>query len=101
MGVQVVVLKVDAHASRVGYSLLKNIGYPELIARNPDEYVGRAVQLARDTDTLRKYRTELRNRLSGSPLTDAERLTKNLEQEFQRMWDRWCRNVKQEDARTN
>ena len=101
MGVPVVVLKGDAHASRVGYSLLKNIGYPELIARNPDEYVGRAVQLARDTDTLRKYRTELRNRLSGSPLTDAERLTKNLEQEFQRMWDRWCRNVKQEDARTN
>lgn len=69
--VPVVTLAGDRHAARVGVSLLTAVGIPELIARNADDYVRLAVELAGDPARLLHYRTTLRDRVRQSPLCDA------------------------------
>jgi predicted O-linked N-acetylglucosamine transferase (SPINDLY family) len=90
MGVPVITLAGDRHASRVGVSLLSNIGLPELVATTEDEYVESAVKLAADIDKLRFLREKLRFMITHSPLTNADRFTVNLEQCYQMMWEKWC-----------
>jgi predicted O-linked N-acetylglucosamine transferase (SPINDLY family) len=93
MGVPVIVLAGARHASRVGVSLLKAAGLPELIAPTPDAYVGLARALARDLGGLAALRTSLRARLAGSPLLDTRQLTRDLEATYRTLWRQWCAGV--------
>ena len=93
MGVPVISLAGDTHASRVGASLLSNIGVPELIACTRNDYVEIAVDLARDINRLNLYRSNLRNMMKHSPLTDSERFTASLERSFRQMWNFWCKSA--------
>jgi predicted O-linked N-acetylglucosamine transferase (SPINDLY family) len=90
MGVPVVTLAGNRHASRVGMSLLTNIGLPELVARTEDEYRGTAVQLAADREKLRFLRERLRDMMRHSPVCDAKGFTADLELLYRRMWEKWC-----------
>lgn len=90
MGVPVITLAGNTHASRVGLSLLTNIGLSELVALTPDEYVKIAVDLAKDLNRLKSLRKGLRDMISHSPLTDAKKYTANLEKSYRRMWETWC-----------
>lgn len=71
MGVPVISLAGPDHRSRVGVSLLTNIGHPEWIAHDWDDYVARAVSLATQPDRLATLRTTLRDEMRRSPLMDA------------------------------
>ena len=90
MGVPVITLAGNTHASRVGVSLLSNVGLPDMIAGTPDEYVALAVDLARNLEKLQSLRTALRGMLLSSPLTDAGTFTSHLEEAYRRMWIKWC-----------
>jgi predicted O-linked N-acetylglucosamine transferase (SPINDLY family) len=90
MGVPVITLAGKSHASRVGVSLLSNVGLPELIATTPEEYVAKAVNLARDPEKLQSLRKCLRDMMSHSPLTDAKKFTHQLEEAYRKMWRTWC-----------
>ena len=81
----------DTHASRVGVSLLSNVGLSEFIARTQDEYVSTAVNLANDIKKLQKIRKALRDQMIKSPLMCAERFTLNLEKSYSRMWEEYCK----------
>lgn len=70
MGVPVVVLAGDRHASRVGASLLQAVKHPGWIAGNADQYVAIATQLARNAEKLSRYRSELRGQMQRSVLLD-------------------------------
>lgn len=70
MGVPVVTLLGDRHASRVGASLLSAVGRSEWIATSADEYVALASRLASDGETRARARHELRDQLRQSPLMD-------------------------------
>ena len=85
MGVPVVTLAGVSHASRVGVSILKNVGVPEMIAANADQYVEIAVGLALKPERLRQYRNSLREKITCSPLMDASGFTKDLEQAYRWM----------------
>ena len=85
MGVPVVSLAGDRHASRVGVSLLESIGAGELVASSPDEYVEKAVGLARDPARLAFWRKELRDRMRASTLTNHARFTRQLEDAYLEM----------------
>ena len=85
MGVPVVTLAGATHVSRVGASLLVNLGLPELVANNADEYVNYAIALAQDRERLMKYRNGLRATFSHSPLADALGFTADLERSYQWM----------------
>jgi protein O-GlcNAc transferase len=93
MGLPVITLKGNTHASRVGISLLTNIGLPELVAGTRDEYVEIAVRLAADIRGLKSLRERLRDMIKQSPLMDAKLFTLNLEDCYRRMWEGSCRPV--------
>ncbi len=88
MGVPVITLAGRSHVGRVGVSQLTNIGLPELIGHNEDDYVDIAVALANDLPRLAALRSGLRERLRASPLMDAPRFTRNLEAAYREMFKR-------------
>jgi len=89
MGVPIIALAGKTHVSRVGVSQLTNIGLPELIAADKDAYVEVAVALASDLPRLAQLRSGLRQRMHISPLMDAPRFTKNLEDAFDLIWKKY------------
>jgi FkbM family methyltransferase len=90
MGVPVIVLAGQSHASRVGVSLLSNVGLTDLIAGSTEAYLKKAVKLAGDLKRLEKLRTNLRDMMLHSPLTNADRFTRALEDVYREMWRHWC-----------
>lgn len=86
MGVPVVALEGDRHMSRVGVSLLTSSALPELIARDPEDYVRIATALAQDLPRLRELRATLRQRMSDSPLRDERTFTRGLESVLRELW---------------
>ena len=90
MGVPVVTLAGKTHASRVGVSLLSNIGLPELVADTPEEYVRLAAELAGDLPRLAYLQGTLRQRMEQSPLMDAPRFARDMEAAYRAMWRQWC-----------
>ena len=89
MGVPVIVLTGDRHVSRVGVSLLSNVGLRELIAESTEDYVKKAVQLANDQNRLKDLRADLRSMMTRSPLMNAKGLTRSLEEAYRQMWHGW------------
>jgi predicted O-linked N-acetylglucosamine transferase (SPINDLY family) len=93
MGVPVVTLAGHTHVARVGASLLTHLGSPEWVAATHDEYLATCCSLASDLSNLSSIRQNLRVRMRGSPLCDAEAFTKSLESAFCSMWYRRCQQV--------
>lgn len=90
MGVPVITLAGRGHVSRVGVSLLTGVGLPEFVTHSPDTFVESAVAAARDHPRLAAVRCGLRARMQLSPLMDAPRFARNLENAYRVMWRRWC-----------
>jgi len=93
MGVPVIVLSGMIHMSRVGVSLLSNVGLPDLIGDSADDYVHKAVELAANLEKLKKIRLELRNMMCRSPLMNGPLFTHSLENAYRRMWENWANKV--------
>jgi Flp pilus assembly protein TadD len=91
MGVPVVSLTGDRHASRVGASLLTAIGRPEWIARNWDEYVAIAADLAGNQAQRRAIGLSLRDSVMSSPLLDHRGQAARFGQALRECWGAWCR----------
>ncbi len=89
MGVPVITLEGEAHRSRVGVSLLNQVGLQHLIAENEEEYVAIACSLASDLDELAELRKSLRSRMEKSPLMDEVGFTRGLENAYREMWKKW------------
>ena len=90
MGVPVITLYGDRFVARVGASLLTYSGLSGLVAKDPDDYVRRAVDLASKPDLLKKLRSELRGHLAQTPVYDHPTFTKGLEDAYFEMFSRWC-----------
>ena len=89
MGVPVISLVGARAVNRAGLSVLTQVGLPELAAYSVDEYIQKAVDLANDKARLSEIRSTLRNRMFKSPLMDAQRFTRDMENAFRNMWKRW------------
>lgn len=87
MGVPVITLKGNRHLSRVGTSLLTQLGLTELIADSVDDYVQCAIDLANDADRLITLRAGMRERMQASPLLDHAGFTRRLEDAYREMID--------------
>jgi predicted O-linked N-acetylglucosamine transferase (SPINDLY family) len=87
MGVPVVSLAGRMNVSRQGVRFLRCIGLAELLAEAPDDYVRSAIGLASNLPRLAALHAGLRERMSGSPVMDALRLTRDLEAAFRAMWE--------------
>ncbi len=90
MGVPLIALAGASHVSRVGVSMLSNVGLERLVARDVGEYVSLAVALAQDPRELSTLRAGVRERMLASPNTDGLRLTRFLEAAYTKMWKDYC-----------
>jgi protein O-GlcNAc transferase len=85
MGVPVVTLGGCRHAGRVGVSLLSQVDLAHLCASDEEHYVALAVELATGVTELARLRAELRDRMSASPLCDAQRLGAYCDELFEQL----------------
>jgi predicted O-linked N-acetylglucosamine transferase (SPINDLY family) len=90
MGVPVPSRAGETACSRAGLSLLMNLGLPELVAHDDAAYVDIVTRLASDIAGLAGLRASLRSRLESSPMMNAPRFTRNLENAYRTMWREWC-----------
>lgn len=79
MGVPLVTWPQDRVVSRQSFAFLAAIGLPELAARDADDYVRIAVELAHDRERLAALRASLRGRMQAAPLCDVGGFTHQLE----------------------
>ncbi len=86
MGVAVVTLTGDRHASRVSASILNAIGETGLVASTPDEYVTIATTLAQDSARLASIRRTLRHRLASSIVCDATSFATRFDAAVRQAW---------------
>lgn len=86
MGVPVVTLIGERHGSRFGYSILKNIGLEELAAQTKEAYLKIALALARDKETLKLLRKNLRAMMQKSALMDCAQYMREMETCYQEIY---------------
>jgi predicted O-linked N-acetylglucosamine transferase (SPINDLY family) len=76
MGVPVVTLPGTSHAARVGASILTHGGFPGWIARDADNYVA----IAKDLAAAPPPRDSVRGTFAASPVFDGARLARAIEE---------------------
>ena len=89
MGVPVVSLAGDRHASRVGLSILSAVGNTEWAAKDTEEYINIAVNLASDTTQLHNLRQTLRSNVQSSILLKQADQTRRFEKAIDEAWTYW------------
>jgi protein O-GlcNAc transferase len=72
-------------ASRVAGSLLQAVGLPELVTTSLGDYQTRALNLARNPESIREVRDKLQRSKLTSPLFDTPQFTRNLEAAYEGM----------------
>lgn len=90
MGVPIVTLPGERLASRQTLGFLHMMGFEELAAKSPEDYVSIAVSLARDPARLADLRRRLRPAFEASPLCDGPKFTRTLENAYRTMWRRYA-----------
>jgi predicted O-linked N-acetylglucosamine transferase (SPINDLY family) len=88
----------ESFAARVASSLLTAIGLPELIASSAAHYEALAVEFATDPVRLATVRKDLELRRSTAPLFDTPRFTRDLEQGYAVVHERYLAGLAPEDT---
>jgi predicted O-linked N-acetylglucosamine transferase (SPINDLY family) len=79
MGVPTLTWAGGSHRSRVGHSIMSNLGLADYVAQTKEEYIDLAVSKANDLDALRTVRAGSRARISTSAIMDSKSFIKELE----------------------
>ena len=82
MSVPLICLKGKSHISRVSASLLEHSGLQSLVAKDKNEYLKIAVELAGDPVLLNKFHHTIRNVMHSSQICDSKNLTEELEKVY-------------------
>ncbi|MBM3555331.1 MAG: hypothetical protein FJX47_07240 [Alphaproteobacteria bacterium] len=85
VGLPVLTVLGEAMAGRVGASLLRAVGLPELVATSLSEYETLALDLARNPGRLGALRRRLVDQGPKSALFDIARFTRHIEAAYHRM----------------
>jgi protein O-GlcNAc transferase len=88
-GVPVMTLTGNHFPSRVSASVLSALGLPELICDGPEDFTGRAVELATDTGRLHDIRTKLRENIRTKPLFNTPLYVENFESALKIVYERY------------
>jgi predicted O-linked N-acetylglucosamine transferase (SPINDLY family) len=91
MGTPVVTLRGKTGVGRGGASILSNLGVPELIAGNEQDYVRIAAELGQNIPRMAELRRSLRPRMLQSPLMNARQFAADIESAYEQMWQNWIR----------
>jgi protein O-GlcNAc transferase len=86
-GLPVVTCAGTTFAGRVGASLLKAAGLPELVTNSLEDYEALALSLATDRARLATIRRKLADNRPTCPLFDNDRFRRGVEAAYATMWD--------------
>lgn len=89
MGVPLVSLAGSGFRSRMSTSIISALGYPQWIAKNPDEYVQIAKNLSQNLSHLNSTRLQLRQRMQNSPLMDELGFSRIFGRMLRDLWWHW------------
>ena len=78
----------NTFAGRVGASLLRAVGLPEMVTDSLPQYEALAISLAQDPQRLATVRAKLIRNRDSTPLFDTAGLTRDLEAAFETIWHR-------------
>ncbi|HUN72576.1 MAG TPA: tetratricopeptide repeat protein [Steroidobacteraceae bacterium] len=98
-GLPVLTCVGQTFASRVGASLLRAVGLPELVTSSPQQYEELAVGLAGDPQRMAGIRTKLAGSLRTSALFDTAGSARHLEAAYAAMYDRYHAGLPPDDIR--
>jgi predicted O-linked N-acetylglucosamine transferase (SPINDLY family) len=85
MSTPMITLAGSTYVSRVGVSLLTNLGLEKYIANSTEEYIDKTVKLARNTSELKLLHQSIRLKMINSELFDSRKFTINIENGFKYM----------------
>jgi protein O-GlcNAc transferase len=88
VGVPVVTKIGEAYAARVGASLDRAIGLPELVTESLEDYEALALKIASEPSLLTSLKSKLARNRTDFPLFDTARFTRNLEAAYTIMRER-------------
>ena len=86
MCVPLLTIEGEKFISRCGLSINKNLGLEDWIAKNPEDYINKAVMFSKDFLKLDLIRSQLRNNSRKSILFNSEEFSNNLADSFKEMW---------------
>lgn len=101
MGVPVISLIGETHASRVSASILQRLNLGELATKTVFEFADRAKELAELKETLAELRFGLRKRMKDSPLMNNRQFGREFGNTLRSQWRDWCeqRDKQKNDSR--
>jgi predicted O-linked N-acetylglucosamine transferase (SPINDLY family) len=88
MGVPTLTLAGNSLLSRQGASLLTAAGLSDWVATSKTDYIEKAITMASDLNLLADLRAGLRAQVLSSPLFDAKKFARNLEEALWGMWQK-------------
>ena len=91
MGIPYITLASRPSMGLLGSSILHGLGHPEWIAKTEDEYIEKALAMARDLPQLSKLRMNLRQEMQSGPLMDEAGFARKMEAAYRSMWQDWCK----------
>jgi predicted O-linked N-acetylglucosamine transferase (SPINDLY family) len=93
VGVPLVTRVGETFSSRNSYAFLMNSGITEGIAWSAQEYVEWGVRLGTDTLLRQQVMNKLQKAHSTSPLWDAQKFTREMENAYQQMWQYYYEHI--------
>ena len=97
MGTPVVTLCGETYVRRASSALLMRLGFNELVADSPEEYIEIAVRLAKDQESLARLRAGIRTRFLTSEICDVNGYVAELEGVYRKLWTEWCDDAATKD----
>jgi len=79
MGVPVITLAGDSYVSRMGVSIMNNLGYPEWIAESAVDYKTKVLEMAGNLQSIEAICDELRHKFLSSPLCNHKKFARQME----------------------
>ncbi len=90
-GVPVISLTGERYSSQVGQAIVGAAGnHPELQCQSPQEFIEKAVSLAKDKQKLSHYRQTMRSDFVNSPRNNMDAYMAEMEDAYFAMWQRYA-----------
>ena len=96
MGVPALTLASLRPVGRIGTSLMTNLGLPEWVAKDEQEYEDKAIAFAQDIPALASLRSGMRAKMQASPVMNEKAFAQDVEAAFETMWRNWIDASSQE-----
>lgn len=90
MGLPIITLPDSRPVSRQTLGFLRALGCEDWTAQDEEDYVAKAVALAKAPDALAKMRQDQRTRMAASPLCDAKTHAADVEAAIRGLWRQYC-----------